>query len=320
LQHHAVLRTVLTIRPHTAAEREGSFPSCRLLVDLIQGSYFTLMPYRSDDTPLSVPRWHSGNIYAMERSLPQSVTLPHPPSPHEPTKYYIYVAGDYEIRLFGDPLIQNADGNPTPVQKLQISVALESPELQVQRIENHDIVPDFVSGFAFGSAFGVGLKSVEGWWTVMDVKSSVPELDFSTPTTSFRIAPTQARILPLNLKQHDRTTASEVTLVITLRSSVGTISAHHATLNLIHHKDLSTTSMVKVSYLFANAIPTMFYALPPTEPFSSEAKSTPPLLALHGAGVDIFTMSLWQEALPRQKRSWVVVPSSLTSWVQLLLI
>lgn len=30
-------------------------------------------------------------------------------------------------------------------------------------------MPDFVDGWAFGNAVGVGLRSIEGWWNVVTV-------------------------------------------------------------------------------------------------------------------------------------------------------
>jgi hypothetical protein len=46
-----------------------------------------------------VPEWFSGNIYDMERALPQVVKFPVLPLSTEPTKYDIYVSGDYEVLL-----------------------------------------------------------------------------------------------------------------------------------------------------------------------------------------------------------------------------
>lgn len=31
-------------------------------------------------------------------------------------------------------------------------------------------MPDFVDGWAFGNAVGVGLRSIEGWWNVVTVE------------------------------------------------------------------------------------------------------------------------------------------------------
>lgn len=73
-----------------------------LRVQLIQGSYFTILPTneheQSDRKPI-VPEWHSGNIYDMPYTLPHTVSLPSPPSTVSPTTYDILVSGDYEVIL-----------------------------------------------------------------------------------------------------------------------------------------------------------------------------------------------------------------------------
>jgi len=41
------------------------------------------------------PRWYTGNIYDLPRSLPQMVELP--PSPSNNYEYDIIISGDYEV-------------------------------------------------------------------------------------------------------------------------------------------------------------------------------------------------------------------------------
>lgn len=36
----------------------------------------------------------------------------------------------------------------------------------IVRDDSHDVVSDFVDGWAFGDAVGIGLRSLDGWWTV----------------------------------------------------------------------------------------------------------------------------------------------------------
>jgi len=91
LQHHAILRTTLTIFP--PAKATSSPP--RLLVDLKQVSYFTLRP-QSEDLSTFVPEWYAGNIYDMERAVPHAVELPSVVSILKPTKFDLFVSGDYE--------------------------------------------------------------------------------------------------------------------------------------------------------------------------------------------------------------------------------
>lgn len=89
LQHHSVLRTTLTVHP---PEQISDPP--RLMVDLIQGSFFTILPLEDP----GVPKWYSGDVYAIERAIPRSIELPTPPSLTLPTTYNIFVSGDYEVR------------------------------------------------------------------------------------------------------------------------------------------------------------------------------------------------------------------------------
>ncbi len=92
LQHHAVLHTTLTVRPPKQVRSEP-----HLRVQLIQGSYFTILPTTEDANLF--PRWYAGNIYAMERGLPRVVPFPSAPSKISPTTYDIFVSGDYEVLL-----------------------------------------------------------------------------------------------------------------------------------------------------------------------------------------------------------------------------
>jgi hypothetical protein len=196
LQHHAVLRSVLTINPPNSPSDVAALASPRLLVNLIQGSYFCLIPREEEGKPSEAPpvRWYSGNIYDLERSLPRAVDWPVLPALDRPTQYLMYVAGDYEvqypciclrkslshpdssiqIRLFGDP---RAHGAEVPVQSLRVSVDLEIPAAKVVHIPSHDVVFDIVDGWPFGNAVGVGLRSVSGWWTVTAAHVRFSHLD-----------------------------------------------------------------------------------------------------------------------------------------------
>jgi len=162
LQHHTVLRTTVTVHPPSSAVIEPP----TLLVSLTQGSFFTVRPSELAEVE-SIPRWYTGNIYAMTAAPPQSVDFPVAPSTSGPTTYDLFVSGDYEIRLFGDPVaVRNSQ-----VPKLQITVEAQIEERQPTLVleESHHVVPDFVDGWAFGDALGVGLRSVDEWWTVKRV-------------------------------------------------------------------------------------------------------------------------------------------------------
>ncbi|KIK63771.1 hypothetical protein GYMLUDRAFT_71889 [Collybiopsis luxurians FD-317 M1] len=328
LQHHALLKTSLTIYPSSHS------PPPHLRIQLTGASYFTIMPQAQSESFKETPRWYAGNIYDMERALPRVIELPEPPLLDKPTTYDIFVSGDYEIRLFGDPRIQH--GLDTPAQRIKLEVEFDKIN-QVVWEPSQDVVPDWVSGWAFGDSVGVGLRSRDGWWSVQDVKLTDPELDkhmsLSLPSTEFRLAPTQARILPLRLLQHKdfpkhlRSIDMELTLKQSTPGGYLRPDAEHSkdspvlqvSLSVTHlamwnTMDLQTNPVIRGSYFFGveDTMPTNFLVIPPRLPGNGRA----PILALHGAGVDIFALSasFWTQALPRQNQSWVVIPSGRTSW------
>lgn len=158
-----------------------------LLVDLKQGSYFTIRP-RDPDISAFVPEWCAGNIYDMEGATPHPFSLP-VLSLTEPTSFDLFVSGDYEvslgcvyssessiflfqIRLFGDPLVRQRQ---FPVQLLSVNVAIMDDIPSIQRQPSQDITCHFVSGYAFGDCIGVAIQSWSGWWTVNDVKAQSKE-------------------------------------------------------------------------------------------------------------------------------------------------
>ena len=80
--------------PSNPSAKEALAP--RLLVNLIQGSFFTIVPAGVQGDNFT-PEWHAGNIYALGRAPPNAVELPYPPSTDSPTSYEIFVSGDYEV-------------------------------------------------------------------------------------------------------------------------------------------------------------------------------------------------------------------------------
>lgn len=53
-----------------------------------------------------------------------------------------------------------------PELLIDFLVGIERPEEKLTAVPSHNVVPDFVSGWAFGQAVGIGLRSVGNWWTV----------------------------------------------------------------------------------------------------------------------------------------------------------
>ncbi|KAA1474811.1 alpha/beta-hydrolase, partial [Dentipellis sp. KUC8613] len=312
LQHHSVLHTTLTVHPPDNASQAP-----QLLFDLKQGTFFTILP-RLPNNGLSelAPEWYTGNVYNMERSLPQPVWLPSPPSLNSSTVYDVYVSGDYEIRLFGSP---HLEGREYPVLDVTLSVQPESPAVGLIHEPSHDIVCDFVDGFAFGDALGVGLRSVSGWWTV--TSASIPGPSDHGLTVELvnksRLAPGQTRILPLRI--HQTAPFDRDTLGIQLDLVSGAVTAQVFIDFNIYQQSQSqwrehATPPIRASYFFAESMPTIFLVHSPFSQTPYGETPKPPLLATHGAGVDIIEQSFWAEALPRQERSWIIMPTGLTSW------
>ncbi|KAJ7074338.1 hypothetical protein C8F01DRAFT_1043491 [Mycena amicta] len=289
LQHHAVLLTTLTVFPPTS----GSPNPPRLLVQLIQGSYFTIL-----DSELStVPEWHAGNIYAMDRTLPRAVDLPTAPSTTSPTTYLVFVSGDYEIRLFG-----GSQGKP-PTQTIQLTIDIESPALEVVLEPSQNVVCDFVDGYTFGDAFGIGLRSLGGWWTISSARAENFAIELSR---SIIIAPSQTRIVPLRILQTAQYLGSTIDVVLTISSKEGREIEVATTLAV--NQLPADAKFIYASY-FSAGVPTLFTAISPVL-----ENNGPPILALHGAGVDIVSHSFWADSLPRQQDRWIVAPSGRTSW------
>jgi hypothetical protein len=56
-----------------------------------------------------------------------------------------------------------------PVSSVGVDLSLEVVEETVKVVENLVSVPDFVEGFAFGNVLSVGVRSVNGSWTLVRV-------------------------------------------------------------------------------------------------------------------------------------------------------
>ncbi|KAI0637266.1 hypothetical protein C8Q77DRAFT_1051392 [Trametes polyzona] len=314
LQHHNVLRSALTVHPPSkpsALTRDTP----RILVNLSQGSFFTIVPERtgkSQDDP-TVPEWHAGNIYAMGQSPPNIVSLPIPPSVTEPTEYAIFVSGDYEIRLFGDPRHGSTE---VPKLSITLTVEVEKETRSVARDASQDVYPDFVEGWAFGEALGVGLKSVDAWWTVENATAPANLAEVIDLLEKIRLAPRQHRIVPLRLTQTRPLDVVQLDFQLEVSSDSGLIDAIEVSIPVKNRehwcKGGDQASGITASYFFASSNPTAFLVKPPEKP--NDGPAYPPVLATHGAGVDIFESDFWIKALPRQQRSWVIAPTGRTAW------
>ncbi|KAL7283154.1 hypothetical protein ACG7TL_002580 [Trametes sanguinea] len=281
LQHHSVLRSTITVYPPSSSSDSLAEVIPRLLVNLSQGSFFAIAPIPSGDGDDStvVPEWHAGNIYALERSPPNAVALPTKPSSTFPTTYTILVSGDYEIRLFGDP---RHGGSGVPKLSISLTVDIEVPTPSVVLTPSHDILCDFVEGWAFGDALGVGLTSRDGWWTVQNISAASEfqealQLDILQET---RIAPTQTRIVPIKLTQSLPVTAEALKFTLTIVSDE-TTSRLDVALQVKHRAhwgevvESSAGAGIKGSYFWGGSTPTAFLATAPYRPNVAHGNLTP---------------------------------------------
>jgi len=99
LQHHAVLRTTLTVLPPHFDSEQPPPDVPNLLVELKRGSFFTIVPADAEwgQEHSFVPEWYSGNIYEVDGAPSHLVTLSTVPSVRSTTVYHLYVSGDYEV-------------------------------------------------------------------------------------------------------------------------------------------------------------------------------------------------------------------------------
>jgi len=148
------------------------------------------------------------------------------------------------------------------------------------------------------------------------------------------IQPSQTRITPIGILQSRpfQGNTIEFTILTTSPSGDEELLVSLPVTHLPHwSSDDSPGFYVKSVYLYSGFTPTTFLVKPPLEPrgtpqaqvvalrkISLPPISTQPLtrlFLLDGAGVDIVDLPFWRDALPRQGRSWTIIPSGKTSWV-----
>ncbi|KAF8510217.1 hypothetical protein BU17DRAFT_55579 [Hysterangium stoloniferum] len=323
LQHHNVLRTTLKITPPTAP-KQSLAPW--LVCSLKKVSFFTLIRETSHSP---TPEWHPGNIYSLPNAPRQLLELPEL-SFTEPTIYHIYVSGDYEIRLFGDPTVY---GRQHPILDIDVEFSLAPRQNTVALFPTLHVVCDFVQGWAFGSVVGIGIQSLNGEWKVLSVTSTpestsavsicaiyflqiptcshVPQFSLTLLDKSFLVS-SQTRIVPILLNQRAAFEKEELSMMVTVMNTKDSSQiVLMPTLSIRHWnswEDVAEFKAIRATYLLAGT-PTMYLAIPPL----FHTTPQPPIIALHGAGVEI-SQSFWPASLLRQPHSWIVCPSGRTSW------
>ncbi|KZT44181.1 hypothetical protein SISSUDRAFT_1068603 [Sistotremastrum suecicum HHB10207 ss-3] len=313
-QHHSVLRARLSLSPPTGGLRVSA-PN--LKVDLSQGSYFAILPSNSDGFEHEgVPEWHSGNIYATEMVPSNTIRFSALPW-NETSVFDVFISGDYEIRLFGDPAT-TCDAVPTLA--LNFKLVLEHAPANVVRDISQDVVPDIVDHYFFGSSIGIGIRSTEGWWVLRSTSLQPLERDRAEILKGLRlcltrdthIAPSQTRILNFEIFQSRPLKASRLQFrleFVALASDVDDTIYLDITLDLRHRTITGDDANFPLIATHFDNVPLPYLAIPPRV-----TSASPPILFLHGAGVDIIQDLTWGRALPRQSYSWIIMPTGRGPW------
>lgn len=111
-------------------------------------------------------QWHFGNIYALPEN-PQVIPLPTNISTFEDTSLDFFISADYEIRLFGDPVVMHGAEDPVTAVDVKVDVVLDEGVV----VGDDHVVPDFVDGWALGDALGIELTSSFGDWEVVGIST-----------------------------------------------------------------------------------------------------------------------------------------------------
>ncbi|KAG8710352.1 hypothetical protein FRC08_017273 [Ceratobasidium sp. 394] len=218
LQHHVLLHTTMRIDPSSLTGDLGGATPTYLLLSAIQCSHVAVLDMSLSPT---VPRWHTGNIYAypdapairipliFNGSVTDHGRIPssdgslegiHIPR-DEPKELDLLIGLDYEIRLFGDPLVPTNSTLPTILADLQVALefsgdssayslhddtelAFQGNYLPAQLSPNGGepdssracaviadptthIIPHFVNGWAYGDVIGIEITSCShDAWTI----------------------------------------------------------------------------------------------------------------------------------------------------------
>ena len=160
---------------------------------------------------------------------------------------------------------------------------------KITRQPSYDVIPDFLDGFAFGDAIGIGIRNIDNakrWWTVASISTpgeAFRNISLSLPTRP-SIAPFQTRIIPILLKQTGIFKSKDLTFTTYLVAEEnGRIVSQMAITVKIDIQQISWSSSVlkniKASFFFATSHPTLFLVKPP-KVIDTSLQTIPPILAL----------------------------------------
>ena len=220
-----------------------------------------------------------------------------------------------QIRLFGDPRDKGSD---MPTLRVNFKASIHSTSTAIVHQTSHDIVCDFVEGYALGDALGVGLRSHDGWWKVegLDADENLikacpfllsdhgrflrPRQTLSPEIIGKQIlAPMQTRVVPIRLDQREALIVDKLSFRLVLSPHLPhgkPREQRRVDMNVVHvdlkirHRLMWTDShwnALLASFLFAESHPTLFLIKPPE--FASR-KDSVPILALREKAFSSYTI------------------------------
>ncbi|CAG8478874.1 3104_t:CDS:10 [Ambispora leptoticha] len=234
-----------------------------------------------------------------------------------------------EIRIFG--------GKVPPTVRFSVDIYQSKDSfliLENEGVYTSVIVPDIVDGMLAGEVMSIPILNAGNLWGYVDkVEALMPEgSDFETAKntklfearldkgsnsdtkkdTFFRIAPSQQRNLKIYLKLADNN-QSQNDISFQLKFGIMLENNTYITLNSNTITIISRKFGEPFKFTFEDFDGTVQYAIaiPPLELITTG--TCPLLLALHGAGVET-EMSFWKNAIKRQTKAWVLLPSGRTPW------
>ncbi|KAF8595688.1 hypothetical protein BDV93DRAFT_611299 [Ceratobasidium sp. AG-I] len=270
LQHHVLLHTKIFLMPPLSYNPLVDQKPTHLLLSASQCSYLAVLAPISNSV---VPRWHTGNIYAYSDAPAIKIPLNDAlfasrqytsSSQWQPTdsilkssriiQLDLLMSLDYEIRLFGDPLVSQNDATPTIQAELEATIefadlydssrsnvipsvlaeaeqdpmslavtTLEeiAPCIQIGEPDSH-IVPHFVDGWAYGDVIGIEVTSCSQYHLTFQKAVAMfaddhPLKNFSANLVEpIRLAPSQTRTISLKIDQYSKMSAFMSTIFIRL--------------------------------------------------------------------------------------------------------
>lgn len=217
---------------------------------------------------------------------------------------------------------------------MDIELLTRDPSTHVRHEPTQDVICDFVDGWAFGNALGIGLRSVDGWWTVKEVtfqdrnpdKVTIFCYEKQEISYSYRLlcsafspqipkgitlrlkeethlAPSQTKILPIVIEQNSDFRGGELRIRVWAQcQSTRYPTTVSITVPVKHLKGWDgnirpKAYSIKASYFYAHSMPTNFMAVPPVHR-NEGVVSKAPILCLR-----MYTPPLYLCVL-NQHRDW----------------